>query len=821
MSSLRAGVPVNAASLSPHGERGFPLSPASPAAGHAPSPADDKALQQSINQWTADVAAHQPAPRGSPRGALPGLRRRKVPPGQQQQGGGAHGGAAARFQGVPELRYDTELSREVDAGYADNTFDLPQQLRRGQREQSRPYMSAVQELSQPEEYRRRNVRFDTKTAPNTATPARPVSRRVDPALTASGRKKGATSGWHSLSSVFRLVALEVQDKSREQELRRRDMALTFCSLFGVCTMGLSAIVTWYTNPERESGLDGVEAPHYFDLDPSPAGEVVCNALAYLTSLSTLVTLVTIVRYYRLLLDKKRHEWTQQMAPWQREVKGEDVLRAYSFWQSALARQCFAELLIHVVHPMPFMDGTSQFVSIRQKTIYSYLQLWMLLRCYLVCRVLHTIHPAYRKRFEILYNNQELQTMNFKVTWGMTMKLYMYDQMWYSMTFLTTCLFFVFGFALFIIERVEQPTTFGSMDKTLFYCFTTATTIGYGRVKAISKAGRLVTVLLGCYGQILLTFFTAIITNLMEPSKEEGLIRNYVQVSKYEHEYRVAAAMLMQAAWRSSTVYKLNRGLISRQAHESLLQVRKEIAVNRKKKGDEEEERRLGRSTVANPSARRYVDDGTSETSPQTRSQKDTASQGRSDGTGQVLRRQSEVHEQIIERRERRGSNVNVILRLDGHKSAGRSDGTARKSQFRYDMEIVERLNAQAEDNGVSKKGGSGVLGDMMRGVMRDDRKWTDVSTSTRRRENGSLFAPKHKSNFLFEALKNFRRQKRLFAECRLEVKDGVLESNLKEIGSLCVTLSDHVDDHIEDVQMMNDRIHEQLRLLRDTVARSK
>ena len=261
-------------------------------------------------------------------------------------------------------------------------------MRREQQEASRPYAQAIQDMAHPEDYvqqqqhpeqsneKVRNVRFTEENHNSNS--------KVPKLLQVFGGGP----------SVFRLVALEVQDKSREQELRRRDLILTFASLFGLFTMGLGAVVTWYSNPTRESGLDDAPAPDYYDLDPSPTGEIVCRALSIITSISTLISLVLIIRYYSLLLDKKRHEWNQEMVPWQRiPVLEHEKRKVYSFWQSSLSWYCYFELFIHLVHPMPFMDGTSQYVSIRQKTIYSYFQLWMLLRFYLVCRVLHTLHPG--------------------------------------------------------------------------------------------------------------------------------------------------------------------------------------------------------------------------------------------------------------------------------------------------------------------------------------------------------------------------------------------------------------------------------------------
>ena len=429
---------------------------------------------------------------------------------------------------------------------------------------------------------------------------------------------------------------------------------------------------------------------------------------------------------------------------------------------------------------------------------------------------------------------------------MTMKLYLYGHMWASMLFLTLCLFLVFGFALFIIERVEQPSTFGSMEKTLFYCFTTAATIGYGRATTISKAGRFVTFLLGCYGQILMTFFTAIITNVLEPSKEEEQIKNYVSSGRAEHKYRVAAAMLIQAGWKSSKRYKVLHGMIAASEEAHLKELWREIHQTRKKSfvgGDDALLSASGRfqREVAKLNNRDRSEKDTTErdtesmpeSSPtMTRtSGKDTSSMGRSEGFAQRPgNRDKDMLERFERHRHSRPTNVNSTLRLASATRHGAvftqhvPGGYQRKSQFYYDMETVNRLNTQVENGGKTSSGGSGVLAGILRGVTREDMPETDLPSYKKRilsqqkyRPCLPLYSPLHKANFLFEAIKRFRKRKRKLAECRLEAKDVVLEQNLKEISSLVTTLDDHIEQHDKDIDVLGDRIKQELQVVREAL----
>ena len=588
------------------------------------------------------------------------------------------------------------------------------------------------------------------------------------------------------------------------------------------------------------------APEYKDLDPSETGEQICNILNYITSGTTVVCFYLISRYYQALHEKKCSEWSRQMATWQRLPTKKELQGCYSFWRSSLGWYWSVEMFIHLVHPMPFMDGTSKYITIRQKTIYSYLQLWMLARCYLIFRVMHTSHPAYRKRFEILYNNEQLSMMNFKVTWWMTMKLYLYQNTRMSMLCMTIFLFVFFGFALFILERVEQPLQFGEMEITLFYCFTTSVTIGYGRVTTIAKAGRAVTFLLGCYGQIVLTIFTGVITNTMEPSREEELIRNYVASTEAEHHYRIAAALLIQSAWKSSQTYKVLRGTVSHSESQRFLSMRAaaKLRKNVRQEGNDYVEMQnfeFGGRTAAilRGDEVESVSLAGSSSSPR-RSVRDGSSIGRSEGTSKREGQQAE-HQALLDKAQTFGSTPQKstgsgLITFDMFRPNNRKVNNANLSQigksserstrYQQDMHTVGRLKDRKlkkfDTNWIANQK-RGLLGDMvLRGTTREELSTEEYPTYIRRRQQANrrcapLYAPAHKSNFLFESLKRFRTRRRELARTKIELKDMALEGNLKSVGSLIVKLDDHYKEHVEDRELMSDMILTQLREVRTQI----
>ena len=62
----------------------------------------------------------------------------------------------------------------------------------------------------------------------------------------------------------------------------------------------------------------------------------------------------------------------------------------------------------------------------------------------------------------------------------------------------------------ILTRTEPG--FESFKDSLWYCFATVTTIGYGEFTATTDLGRIISVILGMYGIVAVALITSIIVN---------------------------------------------------------------------------------------------------------------------------------------------------------------------------------------------------------------------------------------------------------------------------------------------------------------------
>ena len=76
---------------------------------------------------------------------------------------------------------------------------------------------------------------------------------------------------------------------------------------------------------------------------------------------------------------------------------------------------------------------------------------------------------------------------------------------------------------FVLRYTDRAAFGGEYTNALWYCFTVVTTIGFGDMTATSAIGRILTVILGVYGIIVVALITSIIVNFYgEMKKSRGV-----------------------------------------------------------------------------------------------------------------------------------------------------------------------------------------------------------------------------------------------------------------------------------------------------------
>jgi uncharacterized membrane protein (DUF106 family) len=90
-----------------------------------------------------------------------------------------------------------------------------------------------------------------------------------------------------------------------------------------------------------------------------------------------------------------------------------------------------------------------------------------------------------------------------------------------------------AFSLILMSLEPEMTTFGD---ALWYCFAVVTTIGFGDIKAVTLIGRLLSVILGMYGIIVVAVITSIIVNFYnESSASKQDIQEIKDIQKDEED----------------------------------------------------------------------------------------------------------------------------------------------------------------------------------------------------------------------------------------------------------------------------------------------
>lgn len=90
---------------------------------------------------------------------------------------------------------------------------------------------------------------------------------------------------------------------------------------------------------------------------------------------------------------------------------------------------------------------------------------------------------------------------------------------YALEILSGIVLLIIAFSFILPAFEDNITTFGD---ALWYCFAIVTTIGFGDLTATSIVGRIMSVILGIYGIIVVALITSIIVNFYgEMKKEEG------------------------------------------------------------------------------------------------------------------------------------------------------------------------------------------------------------------------------------------------------------------------------------------------------------
>ena len=266
----------------------------------------------------------------------------------------------------------------------------------------------------------------------------------------------------------------------------------------------------------------------------------------LLSFSTLITCWLIVQYYQLLLQDRRRESSG--------MKEMDLLQAsageakrrrhlfnssYSFMESSLRWKMLAEVLVHAIHPLLFVEIQGPLAQ----TIYEITEIFVFFRVYIIVRVVYVNSDAYVLRDSIISRCAELRSANYRITVSSTFKTMFYNHPAAVMGTVTLSVIIVFGFWIFVIERNGNPQ-FAVLWDCYWFVWVTVATIGYGDITATSITGRYIVIVMAITSLLIMTIFNGIVTNLLAPTREQKYVEGFLEQRAARKEYREAAGNLL-------------------------------------------------------------------------------------------------------------------------------------------------------------------------------------------------------------------------------------------------------------------------------------
>uniref|UniRef100_A0A7S1R375 Potassium channel domain-containing protein n=1 Tax=Neobodo designis TaxID=312471 RepID=A0A7S1R375_NEODS len=261
----------------------------------------------------------------------------------------------------------------------------------------------------------------------------------------------------------------------------------------------------------------------------------------------------------MLLTMKRAEWSGAHLTEVEDVRGDTVLRtnereqfvkSYSFWRDGSLKWVFLmEVLIHLPHPILWMASKDS--TTRPKNItFKLLQVFMFLRLYLAPGILHLTSQAYIKRFEIVTHHADLRSVGYKIRQALTLKILFYQHTGAFVLAGFLGLIFIFGFAIFTMERTEgrvdlssDDGTFSSFWNCLWFSYVTGTTVGYGEYAPVRFLGRVVAAVCAVFGVTLFTVFSGVLVSRVSLSKEQKHGVEFIATRRGDTRYQEAARRL--------------------------------------------------------------------------------------------------------------------------------------------------------------------------------------------------------------------------------------------------------------------------------------
>ncbi|KAA0162154.1 hypothetical protein FNF31_03389 [Cafeteria roenbergensis] len=285
----------------------------------------------------------------------------------------------------------------------------------------------------------------------------------------------------------------------------------------------------YCDPDASPGCDPRDQAAFW---PPAAPSFSSEAVRVVGSVLTAGAIGACLAYYQALL---RSKMAKNLVPPSATLLG-----------SSLGLPVLLECLCLLAHPFPFITS----LGLPDPGLYLALVLIPLLRCAIMLRVVRFHSPlnSSNGRFIGALTNVEFDG-------SFILKTVLKERPVSVLLLTLGGLVLASSFAIHVIESVEcafyrslgcAPLTF--LD-SVWLVVITGLTIGFGDVTASTVGGRAVTVVGGLLGTLLTAVTIALTTEYLQLSRSESKVVTFLAKHRQRQRLQVAAADLLQAAWR--------------------------------------------------------------------------------------------------------------------------------------------------------------------------------------------------------------------------------------------------------------------------------
>jgi len=241
-----------------------------------------------------------------------------------------------------------------------------------------------------------------------------------------------------------------------------------------------------------------------------------------------------------------------------EVSGKTVSGTtylQSFILSGLLRPFIVEVLVVMVHPLPFVNYIVHVWGLDTYCAYSsdaFITVFMMLRVYAYTPRMIAEASGLRNEKTRLIGLMN----NVDISYHFIGKAMLRDSL-LTLLYLFMMSVVTLAYAMLVFERpIGSDTNLDLMENAVWLIIITMTTVGYGDIYPQTPMGRQVAVIAALLAVVLVALAVGAVTDRLTLSRDESKVLEFIENIRNKQERKIAAAKMLQHGWRA---YYTQRG----------------------------------------------------------------------------------------------------------------------------------------------------------------------------------------------------------------------------------------------------------------------